>query len=112
MKRRSKYKENFMRVFAWDRIEICRFANEIGSYTTSSLITKYLLWANESFQGVLHKCPYTELTVTNLTLSLDSNEFETIVPNGEIQLKVHLYNNRDRNIGTLQLTWNQSLIDA
>lgn len=113
MKRRGhgRIKDKFQKIFAWDRIEICRFSNEIGSYT-SSMITEYLLWVNETYQGIFHKCPYRELTVTNLTLSLDTNDFDTIVPNGEVMLKVHLYNQRDSNIGTMQLTWNQSLINA
>lgn len=110
LQRRSQRKDNFQRVFAWEKIDICRFVNDIDSYS-STMFKRYLTWANETFQGVIHKCPYRSLVVTNVTLSLDSFEFDTIVPNGEVKLIVKLYNNRDRNIGTFHLTWIQSLID-
>lgn len=110
--RRSQSKESFQRVFLWEKIDICKFVNEIDSFSTNTIIQSYLLWANETFQGVIHKCPYRKLSVSNLTLSLDSSyEIDTIVPNGEIIHKIHLYNSRDRNIGTFRIIWKQNLID-
>lgn len=109
---RNQKKDNFKRIFLWQKIDICRFVNEVETYA-NSMFKRYLIWANETFQGVIHKCPYRILLVRNLTLSLDpSFEIDTIVPNGEIRHRINLYNNKDKNIGTFQIIWKQDLINV
>lgn len=111
MQHRFNSDETFRQIFKWEKIDVCKFSNDLDSFT-SAIFKKYLLWANQTFQGVFHKCPYRELIVENLTLSLSSYEVDSFVPNGEIGMKVHLFNNRDHNIGTLKLLWKQNYIDV
>lgn len=111
MLRRSYRNESFMKVIIWHKIDVCRFANDVNSYATS-MFKGYLIYINETFKGVLHKCPYRDLSLTNLSMSLDSSfEIDTIIPNGENLVMIHLYNNRDPNIGRIEIIWSQKLVD-
>lgn len=111
LQQRRNSKETFRRIYRWDKFDVCRFTNDIDTLT-SSIFKHYLLWANETFQGLLHKCPYKDLILKSLTVSISSYEVDTFVPNGELRLIVNIFNNRDRNIVSFKLSWEQNYIDV
>lgn len=78
----------------WDKIDLCKFAEDFSSYP---FVNQYIINLNEEIPGLIEKCPRKKLT-TNFTLSFSDKIF---APSGVSQVIVCVYNNRDKNIITI-----------
>lgn len=99
---------DYMSILSWKKVDLCKFTNDVNSFP---IIKDYLIRANQSYHGIIHKCPYESFNV-NLTVSFYDafNLTNVFVPNGELRMRVHIFNNRDRNIGTLQISWIRNVV--
>lgn len=107
MKKDSK---KYVPVISWKKIDICKFTED---YNTLPIIKDFLIHANESLTGLVHKCPYTGIALKNITYSLNRDQtpmFLPFMPNGEVKLVLLIYNNRDKNIATIQLCWTRWIV--
>lgn len=77
----------------------------------TTFITDYLVYFNETLQGLIHRCPY-QGAFFNVSFS-SANQLKTnrfIFPNGDLQAFVHIYNNRDKNILSFYFMWTRHLV--
>lgn len=88
----------FKRIIQWSQIDMCKFAENINS--SYSVIKDHLMYINNKLNNVLHRCPYMQLEVHNVSFSLEGNENLNafIFSNGEIKCNVKFYNNREKNL--------------
>lgn len=101
--------DEFKRILGWPKIDVCKFANDVDKYP---IIKNQLRVVNESLNGFLHQCPYKKVEIVNATFSLKGREnLEAFVfPNGENKFNVRIYNNRDKNILSLEIVLMQQLV--
>lgn len=110
---RRSQKDQYKRILGWPKIDLCKFADDVETY---SVLKSYLDYANNTFNGFIHRCPYRIAHIPNATISFDQNYTRddetptTIFPNGENRFTVKFYNNRDKNIFTLEFMMMISMI--
>lgn len=106
---RKTAKDKFIRTFKWDKIDICKLAADVDSY---NLIRKHLKDVNDTFGGIMHRCPYRGFNISGVSLSLEywleeGISSNTFLPNGENSLLAHLYSIKDKTFLFYQLTFAQ-----
>lgn len=106
--RRSSGAE-FKRIISWPKIDVCKFAEDIETY---SILKSYLMYTNKTFNGIIHSCPYKRVEFSNVNFSLNSNDkLETFLfPSGENKFSVRIYNNRVKNLAFYEIVLLQRLV--
>lgn len=104
---RKSSTDEFARILRWDKVDICKFAANVDSY---SVFKEHLKSVNRTFGGIIHPCPYKgALIIDKISLSLNYlNPAKTsLFPNGESKIAVHAYNNKNPDLMYYQLTFKQ-----
>lgn len=68
---------------------------------------------NGTLNGIIHKCPYTSISIKNMTFSFYrdyQSSYSFMSENGVFKVKLHIYNNREKNIVTIEYTWKRQII--
>lgn len=91
----------FRQIFIFRDLKGC----DLSEMAVSNFVLKPMLeWFNETFQGIIHKCPYEGTTkFINITMDGDNSANQKFyamqnLPNGEYKFNLKLYNSDDDNI--------------
>lgn len=103
---RKSNKFEFKKVLGWNKIDLCKFAQNMDSYM---MVKEHLLTINQYFNGVLHPCPYDRFFFekVNFLRQMQLTDGSSIFPDGDLRVSVRFYNNRQNNILFFQVTWKQ-----
>lgn len=102
--------ENFVKVFKWEKIDLCKLTSDIESYT---LIRNQIQMVNRSLNGNLHKCPYKQFNVNEVTASFsnftDEKEISSSLPNGISKISI-LFKSKSKYLGFFEFSTTQFLV--
>ncbi|CRK95989.1 CLUMA_CG009430, isoform A [Clunio marinus] len=104
-----KYGTIYREIMRFDNIDFCKIMEE-GS--KNKLVQAHYGLFNESVPGVLHKCPYTSIDISNQ--AIDANKVPSIFPSGEYK-NIFGYDTKDRKMiveSTSVLTITSSIKDS
>lgn len=95
-------------ILSWEKIDICKLANDVNAFP---MIRDVVFKVNKQLK-LLHPCPYENLDVTNITFSISNYRQPSmpLVPNGNLKLMILVYNNREKNLLTLQYLWTRHIV--
>lgn len=116
----------------WSKIDVCKLATDITAFLIVRDFLDFVSIQKESYGqtdsilsllpsvicqlqintmaggNLIHKCPYNgiSLNFSMQTEVVDPNSHSGF-PNGEFKTTVKIYNNRDKNIGTVKIYFEQ-----
>lgn len=103
---RKSNKFEFNKAIGWNKVDLCKFAENMDSY---SILKEHLVRINHDLGGIIHSCPYRNFVLekTNFLRFNRGPNAETIFPNGDLKILLRFYNNREKNLVTVQINWKQ-----
>lgn len=107
---RKSEKDDYIRVLKWEKIDACKLVADIDSYT---LLREQVDKANETFKGMIHKCPYKEFHIEGVTISFTSrsanNKPVSMFPSGYIKVNL-IFRNRNKFLGFVEYSFEQNFV--